>query len=575
MPPGNRITTFIDANPEGLRRGLQQANSQLNGFARTIKSVVGPALAGLGAGAAIRGLDNLARSAIRAGDEIDKASRTAGIGAEKLQELRFAAELAGTSHKQLDDAVGRFTRRLGEARRGNTEYSKTFEQLGVTARDTQERALDKVFRSLGQIEDITVRTSLATKVFGDDARRMALLVEGGADAIDRAAQNARDLGIILSNEAVAALTEANDELTRLSGQLETRVNEAVAENIDLFIRWQTAITGAKTGLIGFADAFDDFLLKGAQISVLEAQLRPLEKFAEKTPAVVAEIERLQRAIASLRAGQDDTPFFTLEGVNSALRGASQGGAGAGETAPFDFAGKIPGLPTLKSDAFARNFEYNLEAMRSAVERFQTPLEKAREELKKLQALQPFAESIGEGEQFNETLNRAHQQISELIERENAAADAARQFTDTLSAGFAAAALAGKDFGNVLQGLIKQLAFQGLFDILSTALGGGGFSLGNAFGGALSKLPGLAAGGPVFPGRAFIVGERGPELFVPGERGSIVPNGASIGGRMSVVQNLHFDVTLQSVREQIATMTPQIAAAVYDALDQARNRPDFV
>jgi hypothetical protein len=39
----------------------------------------------------------------------------------------------------------------------------------------------------------------------------------------------------------------------------------------------------------------------------------------------------------------------------------------------------------------------------------------------------------------------------------------------------------------------------------------------------------AEGGPVGAGSAYMVGEKGPELFVPGSSGSIVPNGAMGGG----------------------------------------------
>lgn len=40
------------------------------------------------------------------------------------------------------------------------------------------------------------------------------------------------------------------------------------------------------------------------------------------------------------------------------------------------------------------------------------------------------------------------------------------------------------------------------------------------------------GGPVFPGRSVVVGEVGPELFVPNTAGAIIPNDVlrSIGGR---------------------------------------------
>ncbi|MFP4322642.1 MAG: hypothetical protein ACLFTK_09325 [Anaerolineales bacterium] len=47
-------------------------------------------------------------------------------------------------------------------------------------------------------------------------------------------------------------------------------------------------------------------------------------------------------------------------------------------------------------------------------------------------------------------------------------------------------------------------------------------------GAVS-IPGRAAGGPVSGGQPYIVGEAGPELFVPGRSGHIVPNHALRGG----------------------------------------------
>lgn len=49
--------------------------------------------------------------------------------------------------------------------------------------------------------------------------------------------------------------------------------------------------------------------------------------------------------------------------------------------------------------------------------------------------------------------------------------------------------------------------------------------------------GLASGGPVFGGTPYIVGERGPELFVPGSAGSIVPNHA-LGGPQVIIQAVY-------------------------------------
>jgi len=55
-------------------------------------------------------------------------------------------------------------------------------------------------------------------------------------------------------------------------------------------------------------------------------------------------------------------------------------------------------------------------------------------------------------------------------------------------------------------------------------------------GLFKNLPGLANGGPARGGRPHIVGERGPELFVPRSSGTVVPNHA-LGGSANVTVNV--------------------------------------
>jgi tape measure domain-containing protein len=73
---------------------------------------------------------------------------------------------------------------------------------------------------------------------------------------------------------------------------------------------------------------------------------------------------------------------------------------------------------------------------------------------------------------------------------------------------------------------------------STPLGAGGGTVGK-FGtlGPNYGIPQRANGGSVAGGSPYIVGERGPELFVPGRSGTIVPNDKMGGGNVSVVVNV--------------------------------------
>jgi len=48
----------------------------------------------------------------------------------------------------------------------------------------------------------------------------------------------------------------------------------------------------------------------------------------------------------------------------------------------------------------------------------------------------------------------------------------------------------------------------------------------------NKLLGRASGGSVTPGRAYMVGERGPEPFIPSVPGTILPNGTGFGSGMN-------------------------------------------
>lgn len=66
----------------------------------------------------------------------------------------------------------------------------------------------------------------------------------------------------------------------------------------------------------------------------------------------------------------------------------------------------------------------------------------------------------------------------------------------------------------------------------------GISVGDVAG-AIGGLVGRADGGPVTSGHPYVVGERGPELFVPSQSGTIVPNGGAgvtINGPITVVAN---------------------------------------
>jgi len=81
--------------------------------------------------------------------------------------------------------------------------------------------------------------------------------------------------------------------------------------------------------------------------------------------------------------------------------------------------------------------------------------------------------------------------------------------------------------------------------------GGGFGTGNAFGN--QDLGGfLAEGGPANANTPYIVGERGPELFVPRSAGTVIPNNqmSNMGSTTNVTNNYISAIDVKSFENRL-------------------------
>jgi hypothetical protein len=132
--------------------------------------------------------------------------------------------------------------------------------------------------------------------------------------------------------------------------------------------------------------------------------------------------------------------------------------------------------------------------------------------------------------------------------------------------------------------LKRVALSAMAEIASAAIRtgldslfkGGGGSGGSGFGGIIASLasliptlfgaPGKAIGGPVSPGRPYLVGERGPELFVPTASGRIET--ARTGGGRDVRLNITINAPAGGEPQALKASGRQVARAVRQALMRA-------
>lgn len=113
---------------------------------------------------------------------------------------------------------------------------------------------------------------------------------------------------------------------------------------------------------------------------------------------------------------------------------------------------------------------------------------------------------------------------------------------------------------------------GIFDIIGGALVN--LAVGSAVGSFSSEPTGTivgkkASGGFVAPNAAYMVGEQGPETFVPRSAGTIIPNG---GGGVTVNQNISFSTgIIPTVRAEVMNLLPVIKQQTVSAVADQRAR----
>lgn len=212
----NRITAAfgdLGARIRGLGPAIGATSARLGSF-------VG--LLGLGGGGAVAASIGLANSASALGDEIAKTSRQLGIGAEALQEYRYAAEMSGVSQSTLENAMKRFGINAADAAAGNKALATEFEKLGISVTDAQgnmrdmETVFDETVAAIASIESPMERSRAAMDLFGRSGVDMVRLFEIGTDGVRELREEARLTGHVMSEEAAEFGEVYGDNITRLT-----------------------------------------------------------------------------------------------------------------------------------------------------------------------------------------------------------------------------------------------------------------------------------------------------------------------------------------------------------------------
>jgi len=200
-----------------MQRGLARARARLQAFGRDVQAM-GTTLMAAGAGllvpvaAALKTFSDI-------GDNVAKMARRTGLSVQAVQELGFAAKLAGTDVASLEKGIKRMQRNVYDAERGLSTSVDALGDLGLSLRDLQGLAPEDQFtlmaEQMSKIEDASRRAALAQVLFGRAGTMLMPMFEKGAAGVAALRKRFRELGVTLSAEDAKAAEEFTDTITDL------------------------------------------------------------------------------------------------------------------------------------------------------------------------------------------------------------------------------------------------------------------------------------------------------------------------------------------------------------------------
>lgn len=224
---------IIDLEKVAIRGG--KAVAQMGDDAKTsgsklsaLKSagkVVGAGVAAVGtaAVAAAGALAGAATNAAAYADDMLTMSTVTGVSTDDLQAFSYAAGLVDVEVETLTKSMAKNVKSMSSAQQGSKAYADAYAQLGVSVTDANGNLRDgetvywEAIDALGKMENETERDALAMQLFGKSAQELNPLIEAGSEKMNALKQEAKDVGAVMSEEALNSLGSFDDSIQRLSG----------------------------------------------------------------------------------------------------------------------------------------------------------------------------------------------------------------------------------------------------------------------------------------------------------------------------------------------------------------------
>lgn len=495
-----------------------------------------------------------------------------GVGVEDIKSTFFgfntAAKLAGASTIEASNAFRQLAQALGSGRLAGDEFRSISEQIPTLL----QPIADELNVPIGKLKELAAEGKLTSDVVlralrtieTEGAASLKELVANDPTQIFKNFSNAtEDLSRVIGKELRPAVEGATKILTKFITKL-TEFIESDAGRATLLL---AAIAGSIKAIAVAAP------LAGAAVSA----------FAIKVGALKIAVLGLSGALAAsgigafaLALGFVTTKIIETRRKQKELNDAIAGGSGEEvEKALKKQRDILEEIDKRLINANGRT-KKNLEEKRKEVALDIKMLEGRNKTLESDKLInEKLEERVGIQKESTDEIKKQQEETDKLKDKMTAVGE---EIESSIKNNLRDAITGAKTFGEAMTGVLNRIRDKILDAQIDKLIGGFGEAFGAGASGGEKKglggflggiLGGLFANGGQPPvNKISVVGERGPELFVPTSKGTIIPNGGFGGESTTNVITVNVDAKGSSVQGQDAQgneLGQQIAIAIQSEL----------
>lgn len=285
MALSSEIITTLRLDGKGFDKSLSSSSKNLLKFSA----------AAIGLGGTLAAL---AKSTAKYQDETIKAARTAGSTAESFASLKFAANLAAVSQDSLVKSLAKLNAPTKLMRKELDRIGVSFKKSSGEAK-TQDEIIGDLADAFKKMENPVNQSATAFKLFGQRGVELVNFFKDGGQSIRDLQQEARELGLVFSEEAGQNAEIFNDNIVKLQSAVQG-VSNSIGTAVIEFVNTNNIITSITEAIKDAVKWFNNLDKETKQSIVSAAAL------TAGLGATIAAIIGIQKAIEVFRGSLNKT-----------------------------------------------------------------------------------------------------------------------------------------------------------------------------------------------------------------------------------------------------------------------------